>query len=627
MKDSSTEIKSLCVWDDDAEPNESTSELTYCWTGYRKSDSVRSVSHYVEDNADQLRARYLAFIHELGESKIYDKRLIDHLALEKGLSFWWISLFVEKSLYKSPITDVIRILAVEEVINQHKPTQIKLVSSNRILHDVISDLCFHLGITYEWKQLTNTSNQHFNLKSILPRKVLALISLARNVFFRWPLKQVEKSAWSGNESSIFFCSQFSNINRISYSSGKFTSDLWKGLPELLQAREIKLNWLQLFVPHDDVPKPKIAMDYLQRFNQNGQDKEFHTFLDAHLSWRIILRVLKKWLWLNFVTWHLRNIKTKFRPSGSQLFLWPLMKVDWQSSMYGQVAINNLLWLELFDETMDRLPHQKIGLYLCENQAWERALVHTWHKHGHGQLIAVAHSTVRYWDLRHYSDPRTITASDANPIPQADLMALNGKAAVDAYLSMGFPKQSIVELEALRYDYLNKLKIKDLTKTNQGEAIKILILGDYMSSATIKMLELLEEAAPNISTPIEYTMKPHPNFVVKAEDYPSLNLKVVMDPLGEILHDYDIAYSSNMTSAAVDAHLAGLPSVVILDEMGLNFSPLRGQSSVYFVSTPSELANTLQVAHTNKVDMANCKDFFFLDPELPRWQRLLLSDIS
>ncbi len=38
---------------------------------------------------------------------------------------------------------------------------------------------------------------------------------------------------------------------------------------------------------------------------------------------------------------------------------------------------------------------------------------------------------------------------------------------------------------------------------------------------------------------------------------------------------DTAYSSNMTSAAVDACLIGLP-VVMLGEMELNFSPLRGQ---------------------------------------------------
>src|SRR3990172_153193 len=122
-------------------------------------------------------------------------------------------------------------------------------------------------------------------------------------------------------------------------------------------------------------------------------------------------------------------------------------------MQGPVAISNLLWIELFDVALRDLPHQKKGLYLCENQAWERAFIHAWRKYGHGQLIAVAHSTVRFWDLRYFIDPRTPRSQDPYPMPQADLMALNGKAARDAYLSVDRPKETIVECEALRYGYV------------------------------------------------------------------------------------------------------------------------------------------------------------------------------
>ncbi len=293
-------------------------------------------------------------------------------------------------------------------------------------------------------------------------------------------------------------------------------------------------------------------------------------------------------------------------------------------MRGPVAINNLLWIELFDEALHDLPHQKKGLYLCENQAWERALIHAWRKHGHGQLIAVAHSTVRFWDLRCFTDPRTVRSSDPYPMPQADLVALNGKAAVDAYLSVDYPKEAIVECEALRYGYLNDLRAGHPPRKAKEDAIRVLILGDYMPSATIKMLQLLEAAVPHISALATYTVKPHPNFMVTSADYPSLCLKVVMDPLEKILHDYDIAYSSNMTSAAVDAYLVGLPVVVMLDDTELNFSPLREQPDVRFVYSPEDLAEVLQRAGQGMIMSTEQNEFFFLDPELPRWQRLLSS---
>ena len=52
-------------------------------------------------------------------------------------------------------------------------------------------------------------------------------------------------------------------------------------------------------------------------------------------------------------------------------------------------------------TMASLPRQRLGLYLCENQGWERIFIRAWRKHGHGKLIGVAHSTIGYWDMRYF----------------------------------------------------------------------------------------------------------------------------------------------------------------------------------------------------------------------------------
>ena len=79
----------------------------------------------------------------------------------------------------------------------------------------------------------------------------------------------------------------------------------------------------------------------------------------------------------------------------------------------------------------------------------------------------------------------------------------------------------------------------------------------------------------------------------------------------------------MTSASVEACLAGLPVVVMLDEKDLNFSPLLGESGVLFVSEPNELAEALdRVGHYSELDRDH-DEFFFLDPEFSRWKQLLL----
>jgi surface carbohydrate biosynthesis protein (TIGR04326 family) len=619
---SSIYIKFLKLDPDSPEPV----EQLYHWSNHEETDSVHSLSSYVEKHSNRLREKYLAWVHDLGESQIVGKRLIDHLALEEGLSYWWMTLFVEKSVYKSPISDAIYLIAIEEIISEQKPAKIRLVSSSRPLNEALTGLCMSLDIAYEWEKLPNKPRQQLNLRAIfhaLPYPAQALIGLFRHIWRRWPLRKVERTGWFQSEKSLFLCSYFFNINTDLAKKGTFHSHYWGGLHDLMREMGIPGNWLQHYFRHTAVPSPQKALNFVQRFNQKRLEHGFHTFLDTYLSWRVVLRVLNRWFRLVLICRELSEVKHAFNLHGSNFSLWPLMQQDWYNSMCGCAAINNLLWIELFDIAVSELPHQKMGFYLCENQSWERALVHTWRKHGHGELIAVPHSTMRFWDLRFSADPRTIKSSNSYPMPQADLTALNGKISIDHYLNAGYPKKDIVECEALRYSYLDKLRAGS-REENTREEIKVLILGDFMPSCTIKMLQLLEAALPHMTVAATYTIKPHPNYQVNPDDYPSLNLKVAMDHLEKILYDFDVAYSANKTSASMDSYIAGLQTVVMLDNAELNFSPLREQPSVSFVKGPEELAEALQIAQKSTIEKPDNSNFFFLDPELRRWKKLLSS---
>lgn len=610
------------IWDSEGTPPNHSEEI-YLWNGYSEGNSTHSLLRYVETHGERLRCKYLAWIHDLGESKINGKRLIDHLALEDGLSYWWMTLFVEKSPWKSPsIIDALRLLALEEIIVQKKPKRLCLVSSNQNLHISLRDLCQCQNVAYEWKRLPRKSLWQHDIRSsfrLLPKSIQAFASLIRYLYIRWPFRQQDKSGWVSGENSLFFCSYFFNIVPTQAKEGIFNSRYWEGLLALVKQLGFVENWLQIYYPHDAVPNTKVAMDLVKSFNRK---KGFHSFLDAYLSWRLVWSVIKRWFKLTLISYRLRKIKQAFRPQGSQVSLWSLMRSDWYDSILGSTAISNLLWIELFDMAIQDIPHQKKGLYLCENQAWERALIHAWHKHGHGQLIAVAHATVRFWDLRYFADLRTVRSSDSYSMPQADLVALNGKAAIENCLNGACPEETIVECEALRYGYLNDFFARNLPKRNLGDPVRILVLGGFMPAGTIKALKLLEAATSHITFPVEYTVKPHPNYLVNSDDYPSLHFKVVTGPLLDVLWNYDIAFSDNQTSAAADAYFSGLPVVVMLDGTELNFSPLRGQDGVRFVSTPEELAGALRAMNLKRETNVDLSQFFFLDPKLPRWQRIL-----
>ena len=151
------------------------------------------------------------------------------------------------------------------------------------------------------------------------------------------------------------------------------------------------------------------------------------------------------------------------------------------------------------------------------------------------------------------------------------------------------------------------------------------MGDIVSSINEKMLKMIEDGiCGDLIDEFIFTIKPHPACAVNLENFSKLQWKVVTDPLSQILKNYDMAYTSNRTSAAVDAYFFGLPVVSMLDGEELNFSPLRGLPGVFFVRSPNELAIALQHCNQTHKDLIDCKDFFFLDPALPRWRHLLCS---
>lgn len=617
----------LTLWDSHREPT-GRHGIVYRWNGHAEDPGVRSLFRFVEAHDERLRGKYTAWIHDLGESRIRGRRLVDHLVGSDGLSYWWMTPFVEQSPWKSPaILDALRLLAVEDILVREQPGKLLFVSANRNVHRVLRDLCRRLGVTYEWERVPAGVLRRGNIRSIyrsLPHPVRGLVSLVRCLGGRWAFRRSEKVEWFWGSRDLFVCSYFGPVDRAAAEQGTFCSGYWPGLQSLQNRLGRRSNWLQLFLPSTTAATPAAAMKWVRRFNQDKVAQGTHRFLDSYMSWRIVARVLARWCRLVWTSWRLRGIKDAFRPEGAAVSLWPVMRQNWFATMRGSDAISNLLWITLFDEAIRDLPYQTKGLYLYESQAWERALIHAWRKHGHGQLFAVQHSTVRFWDLRYFPDPRTLRSPGTHPMPRADRLVLNGPAATEACLRAGFPPEEILECEALRFDYLHDLPPRPLRTRDAASAIRVLVLGDYTAARTAELLRLLERAAPTLATPATYTLKPHPLHLVGAVAYPSLHLTVTSDLLETALPGYDVAYCGNLTAAAVDACLAGLQVIVSMDETQLNFSPLRGWPGVQFVSSSEELAQALETAGHGPAPPVDPRQFFLLDPDLPRWRFALES---
>lgn len=179
----------------------------------------------------------------------------------------------------------------------------------------------------------------------------------------------------------------------------------------------------------------------------------------------------------------------------------------------------------------------------------------------------------------------------------------------AFVEAGYLPERLVEVEALRFQYLTALGSGKLNKLVDAPAStgfqaqslpkKVLILGDFTFKQTLKMLRCIEAASHLIDAKISLTLKPHPVCPIRREDCLTLSFELTDAPLAEIMPNFDLAFFSNSSSAGLDALLAGLYVVIFLDDEDFNHSPLRGVGGIRFASTAEELARALQAGKRNE----------------------------
>lgn len=615
---------SLLVWDAEGLPPESGA-IPVLWRQFNRGDAdlTHSIPKRVEETADALRATYLGWIHDLGESRIGGIRVVDHLPLRPSLSYWWMTIPVQLSYGESPrIYQAIRLLALAELAGQLAVRVIHLVSPDATLARAIRLWCRNAGLKFSWQRPGQASAKPKatiakRLYRQLPHPCKALVYLAYYLKQHWPRRNKKVPM----RADLTVVDYLVNESAARKQDGHFGSMFWTSLVDVLRLENVPVNWIHNYIPNAALPSPRHVRDLMARFNAEG-GVHSHETLDHALNPRVVASSLADYVRIAFAGIRLRRIRYHFRPAGSDVDLFPLFEQDWRASMFGALAITNSLWLNLLERTLNSMPPQRDGLYLMESQPWEMALVHAWKAAGHGRLIAVPHSTVLYWDLRYWFDPRAYTSIDCAGLPLPDVVAVNGPVMREAFRAGGFPEDRIVMVEALRYGYLQDVPSNERgAHLPQPAPLRILILTDYFEDRTRRQMQWLCAAAAALPDGTRYTVKPHSGCPVIPTEHAGVNLEITHKPLAELLGDYDVAYTSNITSAAVDAYCAGIPVISVVEGDFFNMSPLLGRQGVTYVTSADELAQAL-LEQTSMRTVPSRVPYFCLDKNLPRWRELL-----
>lgn len=619
----------VLVWDGDGTPNLAF-ERTVLWRGFGEKteghERCISIPVLVEKTADALRSQYLAWIFALGEAEIQGKRAVEHLLIRQQLSFWWLGSPAQKFniAAKSLVPDAIKLLALEKLLLVDGADSILLISDNAALADCLGAYAKKLKIDFEWRRVSHSQDSPLRQKSLylrLPPLVRAFVSLARFCISRLPAAVRQTSRSSGELADVSFFDVLVHLEMSAFETGRFVSNYWSTLVEKLSNSGIRTNWFHIFHPQPAIPTMAEAASLVERFERNAEGWQLHGIVDVLPPVSTLFRAVRDFLALQRAVKKIDGFQNHVLMSGSVLNLWPLLAEEWRESLTGPAALMECLRVGLFERVLSCAPRQRMGVYICENQPWEMALIHAWRSNGHGELIAVPHTTIRYWDLRYFHDPRSYDEGKALRLPMPDFYAVNGPVAKASALSGGYPAEKIVEVEALRYLHLVASNEADNDKT---DTLRVLVCGDFDSSTNDLIFKWLAGTVNALAGKTRYVFKPHPAFPYRIDSdfLSSVELLVDERPLSELLQRCDVVVASAITSAAVDAYCAGKNVIQIVDGERLNANALRGVAGVCQVRTIDEFADALRKtsAHQATVPLP----YFLLDPSLPAWQDLILS---
>ena len=609
----------LLVWDSEGDvPN--TFGTTVLWNSFKASthDNIISAPILVESYSHELRNKILGWIYHVGETRIKGTRIVDILEFEPDLSYWWFTSLGQKFNIsdESRINDAVKAMAIEQYLDLEDIKGVHIVSSDIRLIKLFKSYCKNRKLKFSCLSLNDRRSTHSGLFQYLPDIFKAFLYFFWYVFKNFTFFRSRVPDNLNFQGGMLFMDVFVHLNQKSFETGEFLSNYWTSLPKMMERLGIKSNWLHNFYRHESVPNIRLANDLIDKLNNSSIQN--HKLIEAYLSPSVLLDALKIYSKLLIRSFKLSGSFSIFIPIQSSFNFSHLFLPEFKDSLRGTAAISNCIRIGLTKAVLKSIPFQKKGFYIQENQPWELAATFYWKKFNHGILYGIPHSTVRYWDLRYFYDTRINTDKGGNQLPKPDFVVLNGNAAYQAYIKAGYPEGQLRKAEALRYLHLLEV---DASFNNQPkpEIFTVLVCGDFLKSTNNLMISCLADALTQYDQQVKVIIKPHPANPVRHEDYPEIKFEISSAALSDLFSRSTVVFTSNITSAAVDAYYSRKPLVQFLDGAFFNVSPLKDAQGINYITDSEGLLNCLfTVPQVSSGEIS----YFFLNKDLDYWKSLL-----
>ncbi len=598
-------------------------QLTILWNAFKRPsdpNNVVSLPAFIEENDRVVRERVLKYLVTIKNAEVKNKTTFKHLTLASGYSYWWSTLIALKRWRNSGnIPFACKIVALEMLMELHNIRSINVESDEPELRSRILECIRRPEPSKILSYFLGLKSLMIDLGCFLFHLVRALGSFAHYLYETRKVPKIENQ--SSLSKQMLFIDFYNASEPTNQGHQVITSTYWGGLPQWLQNNStVQPDWLHNFPENIDNRKIRTATNTLK--NRSDENFGSHSLLLFKPTRETIIESTRSYFLLIRKFWTLRAIsKVKYEHSlGTNL--WPLFKGEWRESLIGSTAIRHCLLIASVERFVRLMPKYEQIVYLMENQPWESPFIYSCTKHGQGRLFGVAHSTVRFWDLRYFQhqDEHSVNSEADHPSPH--IIVVNGSEAKSLLQdNRWLTDNQIVVAEALRYGYLSTLT---RTRTiGKSDLPHLVVLGDFLPSANTFLLTKLHESQKFTTTKFRMSLRSHPICKFNSDETRSFNDSITDVDLKTLLESADVVLTTANSSSAAESVSLGIPTILMVDPESLNYSPFRKTELAQFVTTAEELSSAL--IGFNDLVSSQIPDFFCLDDDYPRWRNLLSID--
>lgn len=607
---------------------------------------VFSIPLLVEEAQDRYRNRYLQWLSDFANASFRGTTVEKYLCIRPRLSYWWLSLPSEFTFSQnSPSLVIVKMLALAEICDSHGIDSLIVIGGQKPTADAIRKWCkntrrnaFFVSTESEARQLTLDPNLlkrrrlgsgfngvgiygSFHIFTQWIKAFGSSFVLAVKVFLKVVHRPRKIGSLNRTWNGITFFDYAGPAEVKSLESGKFISRYWGELVPIVVAEEGS-TWLHRKVAGASwrtlngrrAERAFVELDGALHVDVTDEPSISSSLQGMLLGLRVAIKGLRLW-----------RERSLFTLNDTGIDVWPLVRASWLRRFAGAEGLKNLLWLCGIEKELEEIPKQRLGIFLLENQPWEIALMSAWERAGHGELIGVAHTTVRFWDLR-YALTGLALKSDPSNCPSPDHIASNGPLATRALLEFGVPENIIVEVEALRYlDLGREIAVTTDVQSTDAQDLRVLVLGEYEPEAALRQMKFTKEAIDNLPGNYSVVFRPHPASGVSHQPpirNPETPLELTFE---ESLSHSDVVLVGETSSVGIEAYAKVKHVAIIADHSLLPTNPLRGREFVEILNTVNDLKSWLLAVRAGTrgdVPEFDPSELFTLDPSLIRWKGLL-----